>query len=158
LETLYCYDCSSLTEIPNIIGLLRLNCANCPLIQKIPNISYLQTLVCFNCPLLTEIPDIFDLIDLGLNNINTEDNFNITFINEKHLSLISEKTKQAIDKNFSEYKKRLSKMCTLILLEELSTITGHPEWSLNWYFSERKKKKLVNECNFKQLKNGKIVV
>jgi hypothetical protein len=77
-------------------------------------------------------------------------------VNENLLLLVSIETKEIIHKNFLTYKKHLTK--TSIFMEELISMTGHPEWSLNWYFSERKKSVLVNECNYKRLKNGKIVL
>jgi hypothetical protein len=43
-------------------------------------------------------------------------------------------------------------------MEELIVVTGHPQWSLNWYFSEKKKNKLVNQYKYKRMKNDRIVV
>ena len=58
LSKINCYDCETLTEIPNIEGLIYLNCSNCPNLCVIANIRGLKELDCSNCPNLLEIPNI----------------------------------------------------------------------------------------------------
>jgi hypothetical protein len=56
LKHLYCYDCTSLTEIPLIEGLKWLYCVGCTSLTEIPVIEGLKYLWCKGCTSLTEIP------------------------------------------------------------------------------------------------------
>jgi hypothetical protein len=146
-----CIICSG-----NYANKITIDCYSCPLLKEIPNISGLKVLYCSNCPLLKEIPYISGLEKLKC--YHSKDNFNITFIDEKLLSFLTSEIIELIDKNMSLYREHLCKASTFIFLEELIAVTAHPQWSLNWYFSEKKKNKLVNQDNYKRLKNGKIII
>ena len=58
MRVIYCEDCTSLTSIPNILGLEDLHCRNCTSLKFIPNIDCLLQLYCDGCTLLTSLPSI----------------------------------------------------------------------------------------------------
>jgi hypothetical protein len=114
LQKLSCRNCTSLTEIPIIDGLQRLSCDGCTSITEIPIIDGLQILYCWNCTSLTEIP----IID-GLQELNC---WNCTSLTTKEPTIAILNNVSSCKKTYNRtkiayyvYRQLIAKLLTIVL-------------------------------------------